>query len=495
MGFVKASLRAKIYWIIGLLLVFSVTGSFATLWLFRGAASGVREALNVDWAGLEEIRDFEGSIVFGYAALESYLRDGDPRWLKEIDERHRNAEEHLNRAREVLGNGRHREFLNILESRYARHAGARDLVAAAVGADGAGGDAGSRKDVRELLREIIAMCDKARADLGERIALTRAGLGSRLKSAYAFVLASIPVSLLLSWILVGFLSKRVLDPMRKLAWAETPNEGAVQGLDEVKALQDRIRNLMEDVDQTQTQLQQSREHLVQSEKLAMVGKLAAGVAHSVRNPLTSVKMRLFSLQRTLKLSAPQEEDFDVISDEIRHIDAILQNFLEYSRPPKLKIQRVSPSDVVDMAVQLLKHRVESYGVQVELYRQYRLPEIEGDPEQLKEVLVNLIINACEATGEGGKIEIRELQGFSDPMGRVAVIQLSDNGPGIPEPIRDSIFQPFFSTKEEGTGLGLSIARRIIEDHDGCLNLRSKKGKGTTFIITLPSKEETAWIRS
>jgi signal transduction histidine kinase len=81
------------------------------------------------------------------------------------------------------------------------------------------------------------------------------------------------------------------------------------------------------------------------------------------------------------------------------------------------------------------------------------------------------------------------------MGRVAVIQLSDNGPGIPEAIRESIFQPFFSTKEEGTGLGLSIARRIIEDHSGCLNLRSKKGKGTTFIITLPSKEGTAWIRS
>lgn len=495
MGVTKASLRAKIYWILCLLLVLAAIGSCATLWMFRGAASAVREALDVDWAGFEEIREFESSIVIAYAGLESYLRDADQRRLKEIDERHERAEEHLSRAREVLGNGRHREFLNILESRYARYAGAMDSVTAAVRTEGAGFDAKGQKDVQELLRELIAMCDKAQANLRERIVLTQAGLGFRLKSAHAFVLASIPVSLFVAGILMGFLSKRVLDPMRELAWAGGPNEGTKRGLDEVKALQERIRNLIEDVDQTQTQLQQSREHLVQSEKLAMVGKLAAGVAHSVRNPLTSVKMRLFSLQRTLKLSALQKEDFDVISDEIRHIDAILQNFLEFSRPPKLKIQRVSPSDVVDMAIQLLKHRVESYGVQVELYRQYRLPEIEGDPEQLKEVLVNLIINACEATGEGGKIEIQELQGFSEPMGRVAVIQLSDNGPGIPEPIRESIFQPFFSTKEEGTGLGLSIARRIIEDHDGCLNLRSKKGKGTTFIITLPSKEETAWIRS
>lgn len=81
------------------------------------------------------------------------------------------------------------------------------------------------------------------------------------------------------------------------------------------------------------------------------------------------------------------------------------------------------------------------------------------------------------------------------MGRVAVIQVSDSGPGIPETIRDKVFQPFFSTKEEGTGLGLSIAQRIIDDHNGCLNLRAKKGKGAMFIITLPSKEATSWIRS
>ena len=106
------------------------------------------------------------------------------------------------------------------------------------------------------------------------------------------------------------------------------------------------------MDTTRIELEQSREHLLQSEKLAQIGKLAAGVAHSIRNPLTSVKMRLFSLERTLSLSAAQKEDFDVISEEIRHIDTIVGNFLEFSRPPKLKIQKASPSEVVDMAVQL-----------------------------------------------------------------------------------------------------------------------------------------------
>jgi signal transduction histidine kinase len=197
----------------------------------------------------------------------------------------------------------------------------------------------------------------------------------------------------------------------------------------------------------------------------------------------------------LEMSANQKEDFEVISEEIRHIDTILRNFLEFSRPPKLHIQSVSPSDVVDMALQLLRHRLESYGVEVELYRQRRLPQIQGDPEQLKELLVNLMVNACEAMGDGGSIVIREDEGTTEPLGRVVVIRVSDTGPGIPDSIKEKVFQPFFTTKEEGTGLGLSIAARIVEDHGGCLNLRSREGKGAAFIITLPCREDGAWLRS
>jgi signal transduction histidine kinase len=205
-------------------------------------------------------------------------------------------------------------------------------------------------------------------------------------------------------------------------------------------------------------------------------------------------MRLFSMERTLELTATQREDIEVISEEIRHIDTIVRNFLEFSRPPKLKIQSVSPSDVVDSAIQLLRHRIESYGVEVEVYRQRKLPEVDGDPEQLKEVLVNLMVNACDAMADGGKITIREEAGQTKPMGRVAVIRVSDTGPGVPEGIKEKVFQPFFSTKEEGTGLGLSIAARIIQDHKGCLNLRSREGKGATFIITLPCRGDVAWLR-
>ena len=265
--------------------------------------------------------------------------------------------------------------------------------------------------------------------------------------------------------------------------------------DEVAALSNRVHSLIEDVDLAQTELTRSQEHLLQSGKWAMVGKLAAGVAHSIRNPLTSVNMRLFSLKRSLAMSSSQQEDFEVISEEIRHIDTIVRSFLEFSRPPKLKMQRISPSAVVDMALVLLRYRLESYGVEVKLIREERLPEIWADPDQLKEVLANLMLNACEVMVNGGVITIREEEKGEPPLGPAVVIRVSDNGPGIPESVRDKVFQPFFSSKEEGTGLGLSIATRIIADHGGRLELESKQNEGAAFIITLPLGKDKSWATS
>jgi signal transduction histidine kinase len=285
------------------------------------------------------------------------------------------------------------------------------------------------------------------------------------------------------------LLKQVLGPIRQFA-AAAAGDGAADHVDnEVKAVGLRLRDLMRDVDQTKSKLEWSREHLLQAEKWAMVGKLAAGVAHTVRNPLTSVKMRLFSLERTLELTSDQKEDLEVISEEIRHIDSIVSNFLEFSRPPKLKMQLASPSDAVDLAVQLLRHRLESYDIHVDVRRDERLPLIQCDTEQLKEVFINLMVNACEAMVTEGTIAIEEQVGKNENIGSVLVIKMTDSGPGVPEPLREKMFQPFFTTKEEGTGLGLSIAARIVEEHGGWLDYEPGPEKGSTFVLSLPSPEE------
>ncbi|MBW1813215.1 MAG: histidine kinase, partial [Deltaproteobacteria bacterium] len=276
-------------------------------------------------------------------------------------------------------------------------------------------------------------------------------------------------------------------PVRKLIRETSSMNAIVKEKDEVQALKVGVHKLIEDSDHIHTELEKSRESLLQAEKMSMVGKLAAGMAHTIRNPMTSVKMRLFSLSRSLELLDTQKEDFDVISDEMRHIDTIVQNFLEFSRPPKLVMQSISPSVVVDLAIQLLTHRLKSYDVDVSVHRQAFLPDIQADPEQLKEVFVNIIVNACEAMGSRGSILVSE-EASEESSGKVAVIKLRDTGPGLSEEIKDKIFQPFFTTKDEGTGLGLSIVFRIIEEHGGWIDVVSTEGEGTTFIIKLPIKE-------
>ena len=153
----------------------------------------------------------------------------------------------------------------------------------------------------------------------------------------------------LGMFLAFILINHILGPVRELTLeADSRKDAVPQSEDEIKALSRSVRGLIKDVDHTQSELEKSRESLLQAEKMAMVGKLAAGMAHSIRNPFTSVKMRLFSLNRSLDFTDAQKEDFDVISEEIRRIDTIVQNFLEFSRPPKLKIQSISPSTVVEI---------------------------------------------------------------------------------------------------------------------------------------------------
>jgi signal transduction histidine kinase len=302
--------------------------------------------------------------------------------------------------------------------------------------------------------------------------------------AISAILASVGLTLLLAFVFVY----QILEPLRRLTREAYRLDAPARSDNEVKALSRSVRVLLHNMDQTQSELNRSRGSLAQAEKMALVGKLAASMAHSIRNPFTSVKMRLFSLSRSLDLDDAQKEDLDVISAEIRHIDTIVQNFLEFSRPPKLKITSVSPSSVVDAALRLLQHRLKSYDVAVTVSRPALLPAAPVDVEQLKEVVVNLIVNACEAMAPEGSIAIEERTETHPVLGPVAVITVCDSGPGVPSHLREKIFQPFFTTKEQGTGLGLSIAQRIITELGGRLELKSTEGRGAAFTMTLPCQE-------
>jgi signal transduction histidine kinase len=219
--------------------------------------------------------------------------------------------------------------------------------------------------------------------------------------------------------------------------------------------------------------------------MAMVGEMAAGVAHTIRNPFTSIKMRMFSLSRSLDLSDVQNEDLKVISDEIARIDKIVQNFLEFARPPKLIFTRCRLSSVVDAVSTLLEYRLNAHAVELFYTPNPGIPEVEVDQDRIKEALVNLITNACEAMEHGGRIVITEALDQDDDLGEVVRVTIRDNGPGIPEAIINRITNPFFTTKEDGSGLGLSIVARIVREHNGKLTVSQAPDQGAEFTITLP----------
>jgi len=483
----RLSLRARIFLLLTALVLTTLAGGLVTIWHTDAIDSLLTSLIDKNVASFQAAEGLETALLMQKGYLTYYFLDGNPEWLEKLNSHQQTFIESLEEAKKSAYTSTMTDLLSHIETLYHRYAASRDKVVRLY-QDGQR-EAGMARhwQTRQQFLEIFQLCERYKWIHEQRIAEARVESRSQARMINTLTLGALPAVAMLGLWLGYILIKQILEPIRALA--QTPGDRNLpRGTDEVQALSQRVHLLMDNIDLAQSQLEKSQEHLLQSEKLALVGKLAAGVAHSIRNPLTSVKMRLYSMRRTLDLSQSQMEDLQVISDEIRHIDAIVRNFLEFSRPPKLKMQAVSPSEVVDQTLQLLRPRFESYNVALDLQRPTPLPEILADPDQLKEVLVNLLVNACEAMVGGGTITIREEENFEESLGRLVRLKISDTGPGIPPALQEKIFQPFFSTKEEGTGLGLPIAARIIGEHGGWLTVDSPAGQGAAFTIQLPFRK-------
>jgi signal transduction histidine kinase len=483
------SLRGRLILGLGALVAISLGGAVLSLWYGHMARNLYLSTLEGDVAGLAAAQELENALLaLSAEAAGAPMRDAMEA-AEGVAAGRRRVEEWLRKARDAAAGEAARQALSRLDAAWFEVQEAMDTAFDPGLGPRAGYELLSRK-----FHEAYARADAFKNLFREGIAARRADYQERTDALVVLVWVALPLVALLGLALGHLIFRRILNPVRHLARTGPGAEKELCDGNEVKTLARRFGNLLLAVDRARSDLEVSRDHLMQSEKLALVGKLAAGVAHTIRNPLTSVKMRLFSLEKSLRLDPAQKEDLEVISEEIRHIDTIVRNFLEFSRPPKLVSRPTSLSDVVDTTLNLLKHRLESYGVTVEVNRVKRLTPISADPDQLKEALVNLVLNSCEAMVEGGRIVIREEEGVMEPAGRVVVVRVSDTGPGVPEMIRDRVFQPFFTTKGEGSGLGLPIAQRIVEEHGGWINLHSPEGRGATFALIFPHAEESTWHR-
>lgn len=485
------TLRRRILSLLSALVLITVGGGMLMIWYTLRMEKLLTSVIEEDLAIFQAAKGLETALLNQRGYVSYYLLEEDPEWLKELGRYRQEFTERLKEARSIDRSEIEMERLNQIELEYQAYITNKDRVVELY--QSGQHEAGSKlhSQVRDHFFRILTLCDEhidAHAErLNTKLANTsRESTRLRLMAATG-ISSAVIAGALLSFLLIS----QILGPIRRLT-LEADRRGDSDGSDdEMVALKDRVHDLIEDVDHTHAALEHSRKRLLQSERMAVVGKLAAEVAHSIRNPLTSIKMRLFSLDRTLKLTSTQKEDLDVISDEIRQLENIVQNFLEFSRPPRLKVQKIDVSEIMNMALQLLQKRLERHNVRVTREKRHSLPTIDGDSELLKEVFVNLIVNSCDAMGERGNLIIREEDVVAEHMGRAVRIRIKDTGPGIPESIRDKVMEPFFSTKEDGTGLGLAIAARIVDEHGGQLEFETDEDKGTTFTITLPVQENQA----
>jgi signal transduction histidine kinase len=221
-------------------------------------------------------------------------------------------------------------------------------------------------------------------------------------------------------------------------------------------------------------------HLLQAEKLSSIGQISAGLAHELKNPMTTLKMLFQAYKEEPDMT---KEDAEVISNEIERIDNILTNFMGFVKQKGFKMADVDLSALLDRVLSLATYDIEHSGITVHKDMIESLPKVKADRSLLEHVFLNLVMNSIQAMPEGGDIRV---SGKSEDDS--VEIMIWDKGSGIPSNIRSKIFDPFFTTKDQGTGLGLSIAYNIVKSHGGKLFFNSTEGKGTVFTVKLPKGE-------
>ena len=230
------------------------------------------------------------------------------------------------------------------------------------------------------------------------------------------------------------------------------------------------------------EIKELKERINRSERLASLGSLAAGMAHEIRNPLSSIKG---FAQFFLKKTTPGTEDHKysrVMIKEVDRLNRVISNLLDFARPKEPIMEKTSITDLINHAIELIQDDAKSKNIRVMLEIKEDIPDLELDRDQITQVLLNIELNGLNAMQEEGKLWIRCFRGEND---NVVIVEIEDTGHGISEDELSKIFDPFYTTKKRGTGLGLAIAHRIVENHSGTLSVRSKKDSGTVFRIELP----------
>lgn len=260
---------------------------------------------------------------------------------------------------------------------------------------------------------------------------------------------------------------------------------------------DEIAALLEVADRCALVIENSKlyQQMKERDRLAALGEMSAGLAHEIRNPLAAIKGAIQYLEPA-RLPPDDREFLEIIIEEVNRLNGVVTQFLDYSRPLKPSMAPCSVNEILEKTFRLLTAETPPQ-VEVQLDLAPSLPRVQCDPEQLKQVFLNLALNAFQAMPKGGKLTVTtrlerdELAFWREGKRRRDAVEIHfrDTGAGIPEEARENIFVPFYTTKEKGTGLGLAISQRIVKAHAGTITVRTTPGEGAEFVISLPGLHE------
>jgi signal transduction histidine kinase len=300
--------------------------------------------------------------------------------------------------------------------------------------------------------------------------------------------------LLAGWAIAGTIRRSIRHTHERLRDAARRLDAAVPGSEgwPEPAGDDTVERVSVSVAAVLERLRQTERDALRAEQLAWVGQMAAGIAHEIRNPLMAIKLLVQTAAERPGGPALRPRDFQVLEEEIVRLEAIVSGFLDFARPPRPEPRPVDVTELAEQVAVGLRSRGDLHGVAIAVETPAQPVVANADPNQLRQVLLNLIINALDAQPAGGEVRVAAT---IDPAAASPhlVVTVTDTGPGLPASVGDRIFEPFVSTKESGLGLGLSICRRIAEAHGGTLTAanRPTPPSGAVFTLRFPARSPSA----
>lgn len=470
--------------IVGALLL---VGSMTSVWAIHRLQQYLSSILADNVSSLEAAQSLVIHLrLFRFHSVMNLL-DPKPERQALLEEDHQGFEEALKKARFTATNAQERDLVSSIEAGYVRY---RKELSESKLPDGKRLEDyvqwADQHPVRDLQLPCQQLLQLNKDQMEALAAESRVVSGQTLRAVLLIGILG-PISGLIVGVSVSRAWSRSFALLRiRLQDMHAHLDSSVDELqlnlgEDWHGIERRLDQVLAKVKEASLQLQRNQHEIIRAGQLAVVGQLAASVAHEVRNPLTAIKMLIGAALRPSGRQALTQEDLEVVYHEVGKMEHTVQSLLDFSRVPKTQKERGDIRTVLDQAVDLVRPRIQQQNVAVHWKSTTSLAPVHMDPGALKNVFVNLLFNALDALNQGGVIKINAAV---CERGSIQ-IRIEDNGPGISPELLPGLFHPFASNKPSGTGLGLSICDRIIREHGGMLKYEPVEPTGACFVVELP----------